>query len=797
MAAQSAMATGQLLFDAPYTQRRAMSTLCFERRHGSFTIMQMNKKILFALYIAVAACMGVATIIEKYKGTDYVSGNIYGTWWFAAMWALLAATATIHFVGQHVRKPSSIALHLSFIIILAGALTTHLFAKQGMVHLRMGETTDKYYVLTANGEDVEERQLPFSIRLNKFDIKYHNGTMAVADYQTQFTITEDGKTSDGMVSMNNIYSRSGIRLYQSSYDEDQRGSILSMNNDPWGIGITYTGYALLFVSLLWMLLDPRGAFRQLLRNPLLKKGVLVLMPLLLCHASAKAANALPKATAEKFGELNILYNDRICPLQTFAIDFTKKLYGKASYKDYTAEQVLTGFMFWPDEWSGENMVRVNGGALKTTLQLPDLCSVNTFFNPTMGGYILGPYIQEYYQGQQDKFHKQAADIDDRLMLVMDLRQGKLLKVFPCTDGDATTWYAPGDKLPATIDRDNQLFIQNLFALLQQYAVGGDYAKVDDAIAKIAKYQQANGGNSMPTAMQAKAERIYNNVPFATILFMANLAVGLLALLLTIARMTMAATGGDNRKPSVWRALLDKPKTTNLALRSCMSLAWLALTLCLALRWTISGRIPMSNGYETMLFVAWLVMLLSLAVSRRFRIALPLGLIMSGFFLLVSHIGQMNPNITQVMPVLNSPLLSAHVSIIMLSFAMLSLTFICGAVAMLIKAVARRSSNADEQTATLALLSRLFLYPALAALGFGIFIGAIWANVSWGKYWGWDPKEVWALITFMVYAIAAHTATLPALRKPMVYHAFMVLAFISIIMTYFGVNYFLGGMHSYA
>ncbi len=757
----------------------------------------MTKKTLFALYILTVICMGAATIIEKYKGTDYTSAHIYGAWWFTLLWALLAATATVYFIRRRVRKPSAVALHLSFAVILAGALATHLFSRQGMIHLRMGETTDKYQFLASNGKDVEERRLPFSIKLDSFGIKYHEGTMAAADYETGFTILDNGKETVGRVSMNNIYSYGGIRLYQASYDEDQRGSILSMNEDPVGITITYTGYALLFLSLLWMLLDPKGAFRQLLRSPLLKRGVLMAV-LSLGFANANALNTMPKETAEKFGTLHILYNDRICPLQTFAIDFTKKLYGKASYRDYTAEQVLAGFIFWSEEWSGEPLMKMKGGDLKSTLQLPDYCSVRTFFNPTMGGYILGPYVQEYYQGRQDKFHRQAADVDDRLMLVMELRQGTLLKMFPDTAGGTAKWYAPTDKLPASMERDTQLFIQNLFALLQEYLYEGDNARVSEAIDKIARYQQANGGSSLPTPQQTKAERIYNKVPFATILFMANLTIGLLSLLLTIVRLTLdgrhtKAEGG------IRGTLLCNQRATNAALRILMSLSVLALTLCLALRWVISGKIPMANGYETMLFVAWLVMLLSLTVGRRFRIALPLGFIMSGFFLLVSHIGQMDPNISHVMPVLNSPLLSIHVSVIMLAFALLSLTFICGLTALLLQALAGRSgrSRFSEQTEALALLSRLFLYPALAALGFGIFIGAVWANVSWGKYWGWDPKEVWALITFMVYAAAAHVQSLPSMRRPMTYHAFMALAFLTILMTYFGVNYFLGGMHSYA
>lgn len=228
------------------------------------------------------------------------------------------------------------------------------------------------------------------------------------------------------------------------------------------------------------------------------------------------------------------------------------------------------------------------------------------------------------------------------------------------------------------------------------------------------------------------------------------------------------------------------------------LSFIALTLCLALRWVASGRVPMGNGYETMLLLAWLVMLVALAVVRRFRIALPFGLLLSGFFLLVSHISSMDPQISHLMPVLNSPLLSLHVSVIMAAFALLSLTFLCAVTALLLRLFrGRNATGLADQTGRLALLSRLMLYPALALLGIGIFVGAVWANVSWGAYWNWDAKEVWGLITLMVYAVAAHDASLPFLRRPLGYHAFMALAFLTIVMTYFGVNYYLGGMHSYA
>lgn len=747
--------------------------------------MNTVRRAIFILYICVLAAMGAATIVEKYHGTEYVKDNIYGAWWFSSLWALLAGVAIFYFLKRRVRAFSAVALHLSFIIILLGALLTHTTSRQGVVHLRQGETTDVYYTQADNAEGMEEHRLPFAMRLDKFGIIYHDGTTAAADYETRFTLTDGDKQAQGLVSMNNIFSYRGYRLYQSSYDRDGRGSILSMNNDPWGIPVTYTGYALLFVSLVWLLFDPKGSFRQSLRHPLLRKGALALVAMLSLWQGASAAPVLPRETAEKFGRLNILYNDRICPLQTFAIDFTKKIYGKASYNGLSAEQVVTGFIFHGDEWGAEPMVRLKNGEMKDALQLPDYTSVNTFFNPAMGGYIIGPYVREYYQGAHDKFHKQVAETDDRIQLIMELRRGTLLKVFPYTIDGATTWYAPTDDIPDGVDEEHKKYMENVFSLLYADIMAGNTDRVDETIDKMIRYQEKYGGTSLPTPAQVKAERAYNAVPFATILFMVNLAMGFLTLFYAIFRLTR-----DNGEVRHGKAVY----CISLAV---MAFSFAALTVCEALRWTVSGKIPMGNGYETMLFVAWLVMLASLIVCRHFHIVLTFGFLMSGFFLLVSHIGQMDPNIGRLMPVLNSPLLSVHVSVIMTAFALLSLTFVSGLTAIVIRTANRHGRRLSEQLESLHLLSRLFLYPALMFLGIGIFVGAIWANVSWGNNWGWDPKEVWALITFMVYAIAAHTKSIPIMRDPMTYHVFMVLAFATILMTYFGVNYFLGGMHSYA
>uniref|UniRef100_UPI00402515CA cytochrome c biogenesis protein CcsA n=1 Tax=Segatella hominis TaxID=2518605 RepID=UPI00402515CA len=754
----------------------------------------MVKKIIFILYILVLVCMAAATIVEKSQGTDYAHAHYYGAWWFILIWAVLAALGAFYIIKRKVKCASTLALHLSFIIILAGALLTHISAKRGMIHLRIGQPTDTYMAQDEE-QGMKEEKLPFSLCLQKFEAKMHDGTNAVADYSSKFTVIDGDDKSEGEVSMNNIYSHRSYRLYQSSYDEDGKGSVLAINADPYGIPVTYTGYALLFISLVWMLFDPKGGYRKLLKSPLLKKGALMTALILsmgniqTLHAESATGNlqnaVLPKETAEKFGELHILYNDRICPVQTFALDFCKKIYGARSYQGLTAEQVLSGWVFYGNTWANEPFIKIKSGEMKTAMNLPDYASLNTFFNREMGGYTIGQYVQEYYNGQQDKFHQQAADIDGKIQIIMELREGISLKVLPYTftknvkttkdhpfiKAGTTTWFAPVDKLPLAVEHQHALYIKNVFSLLYGDVQKGNMDRVNIFFDKMLKYQEVSSGSSLPSKIQYQAERINNAFPFATILFMANLTLGFIALFYTIYRMT--------KKREI--------KVLNIALPILLGVSFLALTFGLALRWIISGNIPMSNGYESMLTVAWFVMLISILMQLRIRIVMVFGFLISGFFLLVSHINQMDPAIGQMMPVLNSPLLSIHVSIIMMSYALLSLTFICG-----IMGICMRSHGEELQA-----LSRIFLYPALTTMGFGIFIGAIWANVSWGNYWSWDSKETWALITFMIYAVVVHTQSLSVFRKPLVYHIYITLAFLSIAMTYFGVNYFLTGMHSYA
>lgn len=743
------------------------------------------KRIAFSVLYLLAIVMGVATFIEKYQGTYFVSRHLYGSWWFALLWALLAVCGLFYFFRTR-KAWHNILLHVSLVLILVGALLTSLTARHGMIHLRQGMTVHTFDMEKGNSK--VEASLPFALTLKKFEVDYHSGTTSPSDYRSLFVLTDSvhHTTLEGQVSMNNIYTYRNIRLYQSSYDEDELGSYLSVNEDPWGVPVTYAGYALLFVSLVWMLIAPHGGFRTLLRNPKLRKG-LMSAALLLFGLSAQAADTLPRESARLFGSMLMEYHGRICPMQTAAIDFTKKLCGKSSFDGYTAEQVYTGFLFYPSEWISKKIIYVKSRPLRKATGVGEWASVDDFF---AGGrdYVLGRYISAYYKGEHNAVNKAAADIDDRLQLIMSMRNAQPLTVFPVKDGSEVRWCTPVGKLPANMERGQRLFVNQAFNLLYETGImPGDWKTFDGLLGKIKAYQVKYGGDSVPSSARIKAETLYNKIPFADILFKFNLTVGVLLLLLLLRKLLK-----DNATQARWEQRVHKVAIALLAL------SFVAMTACLVLRYIISGRLPMGNGYETMLVMAWCVQLITLLIVRKFPYLLSFGFLLSGFFLLVSFIGQMDPAITPLVPVLSSPLLSVHVSFIMMSYALFSFTFLCALVALILLGVMGGSNPlVADKVETLQVVSRLFLYPALTLLGMGIFIGAVWANQSWGRYWGWDPKEVWALISFLLYAMALHSASLSWFRNSRNYHIYMVLCFLTVLMTYIGVNYFLGGMHSYA
>lgn len=660
---------------------------------------------------AVVIVMAIATIVEKIHDTTFISTKIYSTWWFSAIWGILAIASIARIITSGMQKTLTVlTLHISFVVILAGALTTHLTSKKGYLHLRCGETTRLYTEQSSNG-DMQTATLPFSVKLNDFNIKNYEGTTTHSDYASHLTFSTDEGSTNETVSMNNIAVVEGYRFYQTSFDRDMKGSILMVTYDPYGTGITYIGYGLLIVSatLLLLLRTPRikQLYRQLNGSRVLAIGCLVLMT---ASTFAKTP-VMAREDAEKAERKLIVYNGRVCPLNTLAHDFCLKITGKTSYKGLSAEQLLLSLPMAPEEWSEKPLLKIKNKALKERLGIKtDLARIKDFYEND-GRYKLDILLNEQMNKAEDdqdkKLVRSIYDVDEQISLVNAAVTGKLIESYK--------------------------------------------------------------GNNPPSETRISAEILYNQLPLTV--------VGAFMILTGILIIVIA------------EIIRKKGFAVKLGVLLIISAFQLAVFI---LRWYISGNIPLSNGYETMAFVSLSTSLLTLSAIWMLR-KQPLvcntvtigGLMIAGLTLLVAHLSEMSPQITSLMPVLHSPWLTTHVSLIMISYSLFAFMAVIAGVDLV------------KKDARLDALNRLMLYPAEIFLTIGIFLGAIWANQSWGTYWSWDPKEVWALISMLIYCIPFHTESLPFMKKAKVMDWYLIMAFLSILMTYFGVNYLLGGMHSYA
>jgi len=483
-----------------------------------------------------------------------------------------------------------------------------------------------------------------------------------------------------------------------------------VNSDPYGIALTYFGYALFALSFLAVLCSRRAGFRRWLRAA-------AAVALFAALPAMGQARSVPTIANERVGEMarqQVVYNGRVVPFHTLALDVLRKIYGRSSYKGLSPEQVACGWMARPEAWKNEPMILVKDRDLRRRLGMS-------------GRYAS---FAELFEGTNYRLanptSKAERELDEKAGLLLLLTNGSLFVERPAD-------------VPAL------------------------------------------------SKSRVEAEIFYDNVPFAKLLFMGNLLVGFALFGILLFRYSRENSFSEkNLSPFTFHLSLGK---------YYLCIAFAACLLAFCLRWYIAGRVPMSNGSETMLFLALCLLALTLLLSTVNCqlstvncFAVPFGLMLSGFALLISWLGERNPQITPLMPVLNSPLLSLHVSTIMMAYALLALLWLSSITALLLPAARR---------APLTRFCRLALYPAVFLLGVGIFLGAVWANVSWGRYWSWDPKEVWALITLMIYAVPFHVETLPAFQKPRTLHIYLALAFLAVLFTYFGVNYLLGGMHSYA
>lgn len=741
--------------------------------------MKYIRHLLSILFVALIAAMAAGTVVEKFHGSEHVLNHVYGSWWFVGLWGLTAAGLIIMmFLRKLWQRPVACALHTSVLLILLGALLTMLTGQHGEMTLRP-DTPASSFTIKKDGNS-KEAALPFSLTLNRFEVETYPGTHSPMDFVSYLQINDGGKTTDAKISMNHILKHRHYRFYQSDYDEDGN-SVLSVAHDPWGVGFTYTGYILLFIALVGMFLDRKGEFRMLLRK-VSDKAVLLIVLLTLCAATpAMAGNkptTLPRESANKMGQMYVMYKGRVCPMQTLAKDFTTKLCGNATYRGYTPEQVFSGWLFYFDEWKDEPMFKIKGDYVRNDLGIDSKYARLTDFTDIYGKYKLEDVVKNLPMGNPKRKKYRAAD--EKYQLINMMYNGQLLKMFPHADSlKEITWYSQNDELPLDISDNEYLFIRKQLSLCQEYVIKGDFKALDEVFEKTKIYQEKYALGNVQSKTQYRAERLYNKLTAGKWLAMFNIMLGLICFAAALICI------GKGRK-------LFKPMLTVATL--WMTLLCLFLTTLFILRWIAGGHVPMAGSFDSMNLLALSICIITLLLKRKYEMALPAGLLMTGFVLLVQMISGSNPPITHLMPVLTSPLLSLHVTVIMIAYALLFFVMLNGISAVIVRFTQPANKTYLER---LQGISMLLLYPAVALLAIGIFIGAVWANISWGNYWSWDPKEVWALITLMVYAAPLHSTIWKSFRNPMFFHIYGILAFLSVIITYFGVNFLLGGMHSYA
>ena len=747
--------------------------------------MKLLKRTAFSLLGILLLILTIATILEKIYGTDFVNEYIYSSVPFVILWGVTAITSLLYIIKSKLhRQPVIFLLHLSLLFILAGAFTW-IYGEQGTMRVRQGEQQTSF----TDSKGISH-QLPFSITLNQFEIIYYKGTLAPMDFISHISVADKDchRQIQGKVSMNHIFSYQHYRFYQSGYSEDNEGSVFSVSHDPYGIGITYAGYTLLLLSTVFFFFSPQSRFRQLLKSPLLHRSLTVILLLFafslnsnFLKANSTSPKVLPREVAEHFGDLYILYNNRICPLQTFARDFTVKLYGSSSYKGLTPEEVLTGWLFYYDSWKNEPIIRIKSNEARKLLEIEGNYARLKDYISTINEYKLEKMMNHIRSGEQVTDKRGIEEADEKFNIINLVCTGAMMKIFPCRNiaGKTLEWYSQSDQLPQDMDNDKWVFIRKSMSYVNEMIVMKKYNDACLLLEKIKKYQQKECDGLLPADNKFKAEKIYNQFDYSKSVAMACICIGLICFIYYC------------------HCMASQKRTSRKAIIILNILLWIVFTYlsaAICLRGYVSNHLPLSNGFETMQFMAWCTLLLTFLLQRKFAMLLPFGFLLCGLTLMVSMLGESNPQITQLMPVLQSPLLSIHVVVIMIAYSLLAFIMLNGVTAVILH---QSQKECKEQIERLQIISQIILYPAIFLLAIGIFIGAVWANVSWGRYWGWDPKEVWALITMLVYALALHPRSLPWFHRTMFFHVFCITAFITVLITYFGVNFLLGGMHSYA
>lgn len=647
--------------------------------------------------------------------------------------------------------------------------------------------------------------LPFSLKLNDFILEKYPGTNSASSYASEVTLIDDreGIQEDYRIYMNNILNYGGYRFFQSSFDRDELGTYLSVNSDFWGSLVSYIGYALLTIGMFVTFFSRKTRFFQVSQkikklragSPALLIAFLFSPMFLQAQATEVPAAHLQHAVsaehADLFSQMAVQdFKGRMKPIHTLSREVLRKIYRKESYEGLNADQVLLSIFVNSREWYDVPLIKL-GKHQDVQLLLgtnDDFASYNNFFLED-GSYKLREEVRRVY-GMDPKdrgtYEKELIKIDERLNILNMAFSGSLLKMVPIPGSPNNTWLSYHSQEPEAGETrevaDN--FFNSYGGAVGKGVTTGDYSDANRLLGELQKYQQKNGGDVMPSGAKINAEIFLNQINVFS-------RLSLLYLVLSLAFLFLLFY-------SVFKPEVPLTKIYWI-LFSLVGLGFTLHTIGLGLRWYVSGRAPWSNGYESLIYIAWTTTLAGIIFTRKSLGGLAATTALASTILFVAMLSAFDPEITPLVPVLKSYWLTIHVSLEAGSYGFLMLGAIIGLINLLLIAFTNEGNKERIRriVTEMSLISEMTLMGGLFMVSVGTYLGGVWANESWGRYWGWDAKETWALVTILVYAFILHMRIIPKMTGLFLYNVSTIVGMASVIMTYFGVNYYLSGLHSYA
>lgn len=656
--------------------------------------------------------------------------------------------------------------------------------------------------LTIAGESVKLAygapliQLPFSLFLKDFQLEKYPGSQSPASYASEVVLKdpEKGLEKEVRIFMNNTLMHRGYKFFQSSYDMDEQGTILSVNYDFLGTWISYIGYILMGIGFITSMVNKNSYFQYLIRR--LKENVVHVLLLaalltggvLQANSQGISEDAIPDISDELVEEFSRLWvqgaDGRIEPVSTLSSEIVRKVSRKSSLYGKSPDEVVLSMMTYPQLWSNLPIIKVSNSTLAETLGATNKYITLSSLFDAQGNYKISERVRAAYTKNpafRNRVEKEYIYVDERVNICYMVMQGAIFHIFPRPNSE-DTWYSPGAEAVDYTDGDS-IFIRSGFQLLQQSIASNSVSDALQVLQAVANFQTKYGGQLLPGETKKNMEILFNKVNSFKKVFPFYLFFGFLLLLVLFV--------------NIFRQKALHP-IFRQGFMGVIIILFLVHTGGLILRWYISGHAPWSNGYESMVYVAWAAMLAGIIFGRKYPMVVGTAAFLSGIALFVAHLSWMNPEITPLVPVLKSYWLAIHVSVITASYGFIGLSMFLGILVMILMVIRnpRNTQKVEGFIEQLTTINEMSATVGLYFLTIGTFLGGVWANESWGRYWGWDPKETWSLITIMIYSFVVHMRLIPALKGTFSYNFATIVAFASVLMTYLGVNYYLTGLHSY-